>query len=408
MTEKMDELRSKAEIIAEATGRTTEAVLEDLLDDGVVNLSNEDKRDKDLVAQLKEAAELIATVQNISAEVSANTVLNGGDNSTEVKVETTLEGDIVDRALESVQRKAEKIKMIIAIVAPILLLLTGGVGLDYFMDNNDSSESPDDIYIEEIWGCTVMDAENYDPMATDDDGSCYWDDNNGGGGGPPDCEPDWWWKDESIFDHDHDGQGFNNDLRVQVTFRDLNQCNIHMNNGYFEIMVGEEDRILEYNFHDEFTINEHYLNLPAGDYYVTVSYYTYDNSMWNGPETWVTMESEPTCVTDLIHKEAELYLIGGNELEVAMIIQSNNDCESEVDFMFSLYHNDTYQSTVEYGVLPLFTVSGTGEYRITMAHSDWKNLEEGLWNLETRFYTESDGEVCCIMTNKVEVKSDSE
>ncbi len=180
MTEKMDELRSKAEIIAEATGRTTEAVLEDLLDDGVVNLSNEDKRDKDLVAQLKEAAELIATVQNISAEVSANTVLNGGDNSTEVKVETTLEGDIVDRALESVQRKAEKIKMIIAIVAPILLLLTGGVGLDYFMDNNDSSESPDDIYIEEIWGCTVMDAENYDPMATDDDGSCYWDDNNGG------------------------------------------------------------------------------------------------------------------------------------------------------------------------------------------------------------------------------------
>ena len=75
MTEEMDELRSKAEIIAEATGRTPEAVLEDLLDDGVVNLSNEDKNDKDLVAQLKEAAELIATVQNISAEVSANTVL---------------------------------------------------------------------------------------------------------------------------------------------------------------------------------------------------------------------------------------------------------------------------------------------------------------------------------------------
>ena len=42
MTEEMDELRSKAEIIAEATGRTPEAVLEDLLDDGVVNLSNED------------------------------------------------------------------------------------------------------------------------------------------------------------------------------------------------------------------------------------------------------------------------------------------------------------------------------------------------------------------------------
>jgi len=55
----------------------------------------------------------------------------------------------------------------------------------------------------------------------------------------------------------------------------------------------------------------------------------------------------------------------------------------------------------------MFTVSGTGEYRITFSHSDWKNLAEGLWNLETRFYTESDGEVCCIMTNKVEVKVDS-
>jgi hypothetical protein len=108
------------------------------------------------------------------------------------------------------------------------------------------------------------------------------------------------------------------------------------------------------------------------------------------------MESEPTCATDLIHKDAELYLINGNELEVAMIIQSNNDCEDDIDFMFSLYHNNTYQSTV----------SGTGEYRITFAHSDWKNLGEGLWNLETRFYTESDGEVCCIMTNKIEIKND--
>ena len=69
-----------------------------------------------------------------------------------------------------------------------------------------------------------------------------------------------------------------------------------MNNGYFEIIVGDDDRILDYNFHDEFTINEHYLNLPAGDYYVTVDYYTYDGSHWGGPEAWVTMESEPEPV----------------------------------------------------------------------------------------------------------------
>ena len=404
-----DELVRKAKLLAEATGRSFEDVLEDLLDDGELNNSNTAKAD--LVTQLKEAAELITTVQNINKQVTENTVLNGGENKTEVKVETTLEGDIVDRAIESAQRKADNIKKLILTLTPVFLLLTGGsmeaFGVINMFGSDDSDDDYDPDYYVEYGGCMNPDAKNYDEWASWEDGSCEFDD-SGGGGGPPDCEPNWWWQNEAIFDHDHDGQGFNNDLRVQVDFRDLNQCNEHMNNGYFEIMVGEEDRILEYNFHDEFTINEHYLNLPAGDYYVTVKYYTYDGSMWSGPETWVTMESEPTCVTDLIHKDAELYLIGGNELEVAMIIQSNNDCESEVDFMFSLYHNDTYQSTVEYGVLPLFTVSGTGEYRITMAHSDWKNLEEGLWNLETRFYTESDGEVCCIMTNKVEVKSDSE
>jgi len=404
-----DELVRKAKLLAEATGRSFEDVLEDLLDDGELNNSNTAKAD--LVTQLKEAAELITTVQNINKQVTENTVLNGGENKTEVKVETTLEGDIVDRAIESAQRKADNIKKLILTLTPVFLLLTGGsmeaFGVINMFGSDDSDDDYDPDYYVEYGGCMNPDAKNYDEWASWEDGSCEFDD-SGGGGGPPDCEPNWWWQNEAIFDHDHDGQGFNNDLRVQVDFRDLNQCNEHMNNGYFEIMVGEEDRILEYNFHDEFTINEHYLNLPAGDYYVTVKYYTYDGSMWSGPETWVTMESEPTCVTDLIHKDAELYLIGGNELEVAMIIQSNNDCESEVDFMFSLYHNDTYQSTVEYGVLPLFTVSGTGEYRITMAHSDWKNLGEGLWNLETRFYTESDGEVCCIMTNKVEVKSDSE
>jgi len=410
MTEVTDEIREKAKVIAEATGRSEQAIVDDLLDDGIVNLSNEHKKDASLVEQLKEAAELIATVQNISAEVSANSVLNGGDNKTNVKVETTLEGDIVDRAIESAQRKADNIKKLILTLTPIFLLLTGGsmeaFGVINMFGSDDSDDDYDPDYYVEYGGCMNPDALNYDEWASWEDGSCEFDD-SGGGGGPPECDPDWWWKDEVLQDFDGNGEGFNNEIRVEVKFKDLNQCNIHMDNGYFEIWIGDYDsRTIEVNFHDEYQLNEIFWDLPAGDYHVTVDYYTYDGSMWNGPEAWVTMESEPTCVTDLIHKDAELYLIGGNELEVAMIIQSNNDCESEVDFMFSLYHNDTYQSTVEYGVLPLFTISGTGEYRITFSHSDWKNLGEGLWNLETRFYTESDGEVCCIMTNKVEVKND--
>ena len=44
-----EELQEKAKVIAEATGRTVEAVIEDLKDDGIVNLSNEEKKDKNLV-----------------------------------------------------------------------------------------------------------------------------------------------------------------------------------------------------------------------------------------------------------------------------------------------------------------------------------------------------------------------
>ena len=64
-------------------------------------------------------------MQSISKEVEGNSVLNGGDNKTEVVVETTLDGDIVDRAIASVERKAEKIRKIVVIIAPVLLLLTG-------------------------------------------------------------------------------------------------------------------------------------------------------------------------------------------------------------------------------------------------------------------------------------------
>ena len=150
--EDITELAEQAKIVAEATGRDETDVLADLLDDGVLNNSHI-APEKDLVTQLKEAAELITTVQSINQEVSENTVLNGGDNITEVNIETTLEGDIVDRAIASVERKAEKIKKIVMIVAPILLLLTGGMGLEIFLD--EDGERVGDDYYEEVWGCTA-------------------------------------------------------------------------------------------------------------------------------------------------------------------------------------------------------------------------------------------------------------
>ena len=119
------DIEERAKKLSELTGREYEDVLTDLLDDGKLNQSNTDDS-ADLVEQLKDAAELIATVQNISKDIQDNTVLNGGENETVVEVKTTLEGDIVDRAIESVQRKAENIKKIALIILPIFLLLTGG------------------------------------------------------------------------------------------------------------------------------------------------------------------------------------------------------------------------------------------------------------------------------------------
>jgi len=121
----ISELAETAKIVAEATGRDETDVMADLLDDGIVNMSNENSG-KDLVTQLKEAAELITTVQAINKDVAENTVLNGGDNKTEVQIETTLEGDIVDRAIQSIQRKSENLKKLLITLTPLFLLLTGG------------------------------------------------------------------------------------------------------------------------------------------------------------------------------------------------------------------------------------------------------------------------------------------
>ena len=113
------DLVEKARILSEATDRDLADVIADLADDGILNESNK-KQEKNLVAELKEAAELISAVQDINKAASENGVLNGGENKTEVKVETTLEGDIVDRAIASVHRKAVEMKKVILIIAPVL------------------------------------------------------------------------------------------------------------------------------------------------------------------------------------------------------------------------------------------------------------------------------------------------
>jgi len=177
MPDPEDELVARAKVLAEATGRDFEDVIADLADDGILNNSNKEN-DADLITQLKEAAELMSAVQEINKEVAENTVLNGGDNKTEVSVDTTLEGDIVDRAIASVNRKVVELKKIALIIAPVFLLVSGGsleaLGvINMFGADEDEEDEWDEPYIE-YWGCTDWDAINYDEYANMDDGSCEY------------------------------------------------------------------------------------------------------------------------------------------------------------------------------------------------------------------------------------------
>ena len=306
MDEDLDDLTEKAKVLSEATGRDVEDVLEDLLDDGKLNRSNQDGA-KDLVSQLKEAAELITTVQGISKEISTNTVLNGGDNKTELKVDTTLEGDIVDRAIESVQRKADNLKKLLASLIPFFLLLTGG-SLEAFgvidIMGDESDADYDDEYWVEVWGCTAPDAENFMPDATVDDGSCYWDDNNGGGGGPPPVNCQWSWNDYSFLDNeDH--------LVVRANFGD-DSCPHEMEgrftvelhkDGYYQTEHSWDNIKFKHNYEINFIFSD----LEEGVYRNHFSFETYDGSNWNwdSPETHEVM-AEVECSAFLQNQNAFL------------------------------------------------------------------------------------------------------
>lgn len=280
------DLLERAQVISEATGRTVPDVLADLADDGILNDSH--KQGGDLISQLKEAAELINTVQAVNQRVSENTVLNGGNNATEVKVDTTLEGDIVDRAIASAQRKADAIKKLALVIAPVFLLL-GGNGVYDMM--NDEPVDDHDVYYDEYGGCLAADAQNYDPYASWDDGTCYWDD--------------------------------------------------------------------------------------------------------TGQSCWPSLSQD----------EAWAQTIDGDNhsLSVHMkIYNHDSQCEVEVEVMVSIYLNNSYQWTWEFGEVGTFWMD-SGLNEIGLYSSDLSNLGEGDWSFETRYRAIGHEEDCCLMTEPVTI-----
>ena len=253
-TTDIDSLTERAKVIAKETGRDEADILQDLLDDGIINESN---RPESLVDQLKDAAELIATVQHISKDIEKNTVLNGGDNKTKIKVESTIEGDIVDRAIESVQRKADKLKKLAATLIPILLLLAGG-----------GAESMGWVDFLEGWG-------------EDNEDGYYIS-----------CAPSWLYEDESYSE----GQN----IFIVFTFYDDHHCETEID-GHFIIEIysngsKSDDGFVNVGyFTDSVDVTYDFTDLDAGTYITEISLHevSCETGVCKHADEW-TIEQNPT------------------------------------------------------------------------------------------------------------------
>ena len=337
------EIEDRAKKLADLTGRDYEDVLADLLDDGKLNQSNADS--PDLVEQLKDAAELIATVQNISKDINDNTVLNGGDNETVLEVKTTLEGDIVDRAIESVQRKAENIKKILILLSPLFLLLGGGSleAIGWIDLMGSESDDLEDDYPMEYWGCMNPDAINYDEYATHDDGSCDYDDNGGGGGPPVNC--DWSWQDDSFMDND-------NFLVVRGVFSSPN-CPHEMEGDFTVELIKDneyhdEEERNGIRFKQSYTLEHSFSDLEVGVYRNHFSFYTYDGSNWNwdSPETHEVFDDTCYSQTEL---DSPTLSSDGNDLIVDLVFSDLGGCGQDIEISMEVWNGGQLHDTLEYG-----------------------------------------------------------
>jgi len=410
MGESLDEIKDKARVVAEATGRDEADVLADLLDDGILNESHRPMgQPKDLITQLKEAAELITTVQEVNAQVSENKVLNGGENKTEVVVETTLEGDIVDRALASAQRKADDLKKLIATLIPVFLLLTGG-SLEAFgiIDIVNSEEGDNDPALESemFGGCMAADAANYDPSADWDDGSCWWDDNHGGGGGPPGCPdnqpPSWGYDEYSYLD--------GNNLEVRFTFQDYNDCGIEHYGGHFIITLfesgveAEQAFLRNIDFVDYINIEHTFEDLGEGDYYYRVEFHVVeceDGSCEHGDEYYLPtsnhhyIESEVSCDAYFINEQAYLEESDSEgdavtmSADIAIIPEEDNCKDQNFEILWQLYeHNDA--SIVKYEHTTWDSGESSDSDGADYVFHTWDNVEEGSYDAKVSLLLNGD------------------
>lgn len=130
----------------------------------------------DIQASLENADEIAELTGRTKADVIADLLDDGKlNNSNALKENTTA----LDRATEMANKTH---KLLTALIPILILLSTSGLELTGIIDLTPVGEDDDDEWFWEdeegneyddmIWGCTNDAAENYDPEANVDDGSC--------------------------------------------------------------------------------------------------------------------------------------------------------------------------------------------------------------------------------------------
>ena len=428
----IDELTERAKVLAEATGREESDVLADLLDDGILNNSHLSP-DKDLVTQLKEAAALITTVQEINTDISNNKVLNGGENATSVKVETTLEGDIVDRAIASAQKKAENLKTLIATIIPIFLLITGGsmeaFGIIDIIGNSEDEpeviygctddtalnynlEATDDdglcqfeiIEPEPIYGCMDSEANNHDTEATEDDGSCEYTVEQ-------DCTSE-------IVNHYRGhvaSDSEQNDILVAfkvqpddcqdldlVVSVELYQEGYAANYTYLETVSGSSEHEVSHTFvdvevgywipkvkvslDDEELENVNFWGIDVEQQEDETIYGCTDTQANNYDEQATEDDGsceydEPeTCEDSFNHIDSLLYVYDTNSIEVGIEVENTvAGCETEIQVSISLYQDGLFYDSLAYDHLPTYTIGYSVE-ELLVVEDLFASLDDGNWD----------------------------
>ena len=293
--EDVEDALRRADELAELTGRDKKDIIADLLDDGVLNKS-------------------------------------AGEDAEEKK-------DFLDKA----QEQAEKLKTLLTTLIPIFALLMGigaeGLGVLDLTDWGSESIWEDDESYPMVGGCLDSTAENYDPAADYDDGSCFWDGNgNGGGGGPP-CQTEWRFDDYSSVMGDN--------LNIQFTFYDERDCGRQLEgefsiNLYLDGQYYDEQRITGVSFRNYIDMNLQFNDLSDGSYDYTISFACQGGecqigNQWNSPHNYefIVDEYQPECSAYLQNHQA--YLVEQDAEQDAILIsadvaiypESEDACDTE-------------------------------------------------------------------------------